>query len=578
MGYVSYYSLSNMRTHTPIYILGINCSLHQSAAALIRDGMLIAAAEEERFSRKKFDSSFPEKAIAYCLAEAGIELRDVQYAGFYWQPWKGLAKRAWWLVRYFPVSLQTFWAGKKDRNRTAVFFQHFIVPVRLWLRGFRGRFYFIDHHLAHAASAFFVSPYNHAAICTVDFTGEHCTTSLAVGTGNQIRTIRRSFLPHSLGMMYAALTQFLGYEMNEDEYRVMGLAAYGQPKYLDAFRSMASFDNGKVRVDNSWFQFHLGGTLVYSDRWIDAFGPPSATQAMPSQGIYADVAASGQRALEEILVEIARWLKDTTSETRAVFAGGVALNASAIGRLQRAGIFESVWVQPNAHDPGTALGVCFAIWHTVLHMPRAFVMDHAYWGPRFSDEAIEEAIRAQNLDARQCDVAVEAAALLAQGKVVAWFQGRMEWGPRALGNRSILADPRVASMKDCLNEMIKHRESYRPFAPSVLREDASVYFDVTGESPFMSAVYNVRDTMRSRIPAVTHVDGTARIQTVAEGSNPLFWRLLQEFKKRTGESVLLNTSFNQSGEPIVCSPSDAVSCFLNSGIDALVMGTYMLVK
>lgn len=562
----------------PVFILGINCNVHQSAAVLIKDGVLIAAAEEERFTRKKFDSAFPVEAIRYCLKEARIEMSDVRYAGFYWQPWKGLLKRLWWLVRYFPHSLKTFRAGGDGRGSIGTLFAHLSVPLKLWRLGFRGKFSFVDHHTAHAASAFFVSPYEQAAILTADFTGEHCSTLLGTGNGSEIRVLKRAFLPDSLGMFYAALTEFLGYRMHADEYRVMGLAAYGTPRYADIFRSMIVFKDGILTVDDTSFGYPSAAP-VYSKKWIELLGEPCTDESHITEQRYADIAASGQKVLEEMWVAIAAWLKEKTGQRNLVLAGGVALNASANGVLRQSGIFEHVWVQPAANDPGCALGVCYHIWHGVLKQPRTFVLNHAYWGPAATDDEIAAAIQTEGLESEyRDDIEAATARLLADGNVVGWYQGRMEWGPRALGNRSILADSRNSAIKEIVNGKIKFRELYRPFAPSVLEEDAEKYFELAGASPFMTFVFPVKADAKHLIPAVTHVDDSARIQTVSRSINPRFWQLINEFKKITGESVILNTSFNVRDEPIVCTPEDAVRCFLNTELDYLVMGRYLCKK
>jgi carbamoyltransferase len=556
-----------------VYLLGITCNIHESSAAIVRNGVLIAAAEEERFTRRKHDNRFPTQAIAYCLREAGISIRDVSYAGFYWQPWKGLLKRLWWLVRYLPASLQTFRGGKRWRGSVATLIQHLAVPVRLWRMGFRGRFHFIDHHLSHAASAFFVSPFESAAILTVDLCGEDCTTLLGRGSGNRMTALRRSYLPDSLGIFYAALTQFLGYRANVDEYKVMGLASYGQPRLATMFAEMVRFEDGRLRNDSSWFAFHLGDTNCYSRRFEEAFGPACGNEMQLETPHYRDIAASGQSVLQDRLLEMATWCRDQTGEERLCMAGGVALNAVANGRLLDRQIFRDIWVQPAASDAGCSLGIPFYIWHEVLGQPRRFVLEHAYWGPEYSEPEMQQAIARGGLSFRRVDdIEGETARLLADGRVVGWFQGRMEWGPRALGNRSILADPRRAEMKDAINSKVKFREPHRPFAPSVLQENVEDYFHFHGTSPYMMFVCRVRDDRKAEIPAVTHVDGTARVQTVSREHNPRYWRLLDEFRALTGLPVLLNTSFNVRGEPIVCTPDDAVNCFLKTDLDYLVLG------
>jgi len=557
-----------------VYLLGVCCNIHESSAALVKDGVLVAAAEEERFTRLKHDHRFPEHAIAYCLREAGISMADVGYAGFYWQPWKGLTKRLWWLLRYFPASLKMFRGGKQWRGSVGTLAQHLSVPLRLRRLGFRGSFSFVDHHLAHAASAFLVSPYESAAVLTFDLCGEDCTTLIARGRGNRLTPIRRFHLPDSLGLFYAALTQFLGYRVNYDEYKVMGLAPYGAPRFVDTFDRMVRVDeDGWLRNDNSWFAFHLGGETCYSPRFVEAFGAPCSGEDVVDRAPYPDIAASGQDVLQRRVAELAAWARRATGEETVCLAGGVALNAVSNGRLRDQRIFSDVWVQPAASDSGTALGVAFHLWHRRFRQPRRFEMEHAYWGPSYSDEEMRRAAAEAGLRVERVEQVERAAArLLADGAVLGWFQGRMEWGPRALGNRSILADPRRAEMKDVINCKIKLREPYRPFAPSVLDDRAAEYFEPAQPSPFMTFVCGVRDDRKAAIPAVTHVDGTARIQTVSRAHNPRYWKLLTEFDALTGVPVLLNTSFNRRGEPIVCTPADAVRCFLGTELDYLVLG------
>jgi carbamoyltransferase len=439
--------------------------------------------------------------------------------------------------------------------------------------GFRGRFSFIDHHLAHAASAFFVSPHQSAAVVTVDLCGEDCTTLIARGDGATVTPIRRFYLPDSIGLFYAALTQFLGYRANSDEYKVMGLAPYGQPRFEDTFAAMIQVRDGRLRADNSWFAYHLGGETCYSRRFVEAFGAPCPGEERVGGPPYPDVASSGQRALERVLADLVEWACAAAASDTLCLAGGVALNSVAAGRLREHGGFRHVWVQPAASDAGCALGIPFYIWHQRLGQPRTFTLEHAYWGPAFGDDRMQRAIVAGGLRAeRVADVERRAAHLLADGAVLGWFQGRMEWGPRALGNRSILADPRRAGMKDLINAKIKFREPYRPFAPSVLEEHVGEFFDFEGPSPFMSFVCRVREERKASIPAVTHVDGTARLQTVSRAANLRYWTLLREFHALSGVPVLLNTSFNVKGEPIVCTPEDAVRCFLTTDLDYLVMG------
>jgi carbamoyltransferase len=359
----------------------------------------------------------------------------------------------------------------------------------------------------------------------------------------------------------------------------MGLASYGQPTFADTFAGMVRFEQGRLRNDSSWFAFHLGSDNCYSPRFVETFGPPCAGEHQVDAEPFRNLAASGQKLTEELMEQMAAWCRAETGEETLCLAGGVALNAVANGRLLDKQIFNAVWVQPAASDAGCSLGIPFHIWHERLGHPRGFVMEHAYWGPEYPESAIQQAIAAYGLSARRVDdVEQQAAAMLSDGKVLGWYQGRMEWGPRALGNRSILADPRRADMKDVINSKVKFREAYRPFAPSVLEEDAPRFFHVTAAAPFMTIVCRVRDDVKARIPAVTHVNGTARIQTISRAHNPRYWTLVDAFKTLTGVPVVLNTSFNVRGEPIVCTPEDAVQCFLKTDIDCLVMGDYICTR
>ncbi len=564
-----------------MYILGLNSNIHNSAAALIKDGIMIACAEEERFTRIKYDRSFPYNAIDFCLKTAGISLQDVDYIGFYWQPWKGLAKRIYYLLKYFPHSLETFKGGKEWRGSAYTLLEHLLVPLKLRKLGFKGKFYFIEHHLAHAASAFYLSGYENSAILSVDLVGENCTTFFATGTDKTITPIKRVFLPHSLGIFYAALTQYLGYKANSDEYRVMGLSSYGNPVYYDVFDKMIEFKDGELISDISWFTYHLGSENCYSSKFIDTFGAPCYTEDCVEGEKYKNIASSGQIVLEKVMIDMATWLRETTKMERLCMTGGVALNCVANGKLLRKGIFKEIWIQPAANDPGCSLGCCYYIWHQLLNNKRTYSMPHTFWGPEFTNEIIKDILDSYSNKIRYMyyeNIESYTAKLLAEFKIIGWFQGRMEWGPRALGNRSILANPQKLEMKDIVNAKIKYREPYRPFAPSILEEYVGDYFEPAIKSPYMLFALNVKPDKRHLIPAVTHVDGTARVQTVEKEANPRYWNLINEFKKLTGIAVLLNTSFNVKGEPIVCTPKDAIECFLNTEIDYLVLGNFACQK
>ena len=457
-----------------VYLLGICCNLHEASAAIVKNGVLIAAAEEERFSRRKHDNRFPVGAIAYCLREAGVSMSDVSHAGFYWQPWKGLLKRVWWLVRYFPASLQTFQGGKHWRGSAGTLLRHLAVPFKLRRMGFRGRFYFIDHHDAHAASAFLVSPFESAAIITSDLCGENCTTLLGRGDGHRIRRIRRFYLPHSLGIFYAALTQFLGYDINIDEYKVMGLASYGQPRFADTFSTMVRFDEGRLRNDSSWFNFHTGSGTCYSPRFVETFGAPCPDEGHVDADPYRDIAASGQKVLEQRLTEIARWCRDRSGADHLCMAGGVSLNSAANGRLLDQQIFKSIWVQPASGDAGCALGIPFHIWHERLGHPRAFVMDARVLGSgvsRVGHAGGHSVARPHGAARGRRGAAGRTAAgrrprhrLVSGPDGVGSARARQPQHPRGSASRGDEADHQQQDQVS---------RAYRPFAPSVLEEDAA---------------------------------------------------------------------------------------------------------
>jgi carbamoyltransferase len=580
-------------------ILGISCYFHDAAAALLRDGRLVAAAEEERFTRKKHDYDFPLNAIGFCLRQGGLTADELDYVVFFEKPLVkfdrilttalGTFPRSW---RVFRDAMQT-WLADKLWVRTTIQ-QRVGVPARKVL--------FSEHHLSHAASAFLCSPFEEAAILTVDGVGEWTTASMGVGKGTDLQLLREIRFPHSIGMLYSAFTAFLGFEVNEGEYKVMGMAPYGQPRYLDQVRRLVRQEtDASFRLDLDYFSFHYSTTRTYSPRFERLFGPPRDPRRAfgrpdgrggeapldADDQRYADIAASIQTLTEEMLLAMARTLQRETGLTRLCMAGGVALNSVANGRILRETPFQELYVHPSAGDGGGAVGAALYGYHVLLGKPRQFVMEHASWGEEHGPAEIEAFLKSANVrydlvadDERRVD---RVAAALAEGKVVGWFQGRFEWGPRALGHRSILADPRRAEMKDVVNTKIKFREPYRPFAPSVLAERAAEYFelaDPTGTYParFMLLVVKVRDGQRAAVPATTHVDGTGRVQVVVRATNPTYHRLIQRFGEATGVPVVLNTSFNLRGEPIVASPADAYSTFRRSGLDLLALGPYLIAK
>ena len=592
-----------------MHILGISCYFHDAAAALLRDGLLVAAAEEERFSRKKHDDRFPRRAIEFCLQRGGVRAQDLDYVVFYEKPFVkfqrilqshvGVWPRSW---RAFPEAM-TAWLHEKLWTRHLIQETLGIAPERIL---------FSEHHLSHAASAFFCSPYQEAAILTVDGVGEWTTTTLGYGRAawdargrNEIVLTKELRFPHSLGLLYSAFTAFLGFEVNEGEYKVMGMAPYGSPRYLDrVHRILRTERDGSFWLDLDYLSYHYSDHTSFSRKFIDLFGPPRASESAfytRSSGVpddadarvvaeseyYADVAASIQRATEDALLAMARQLYEDTKLPRLCLAGGVAYNSVANGRLLRETPFQELYVQPAAGDSGGALGAALYVYHVLLQRPRAFVMEHAYWGPDFSEAQMAAALCERGLAYERVDdeeaLIEEVAGALAGGAVIGWFQGRTEWGPRALGNRSILADPRRADMKQIVNEKVKFREPFRPFAPSIPISQVSEYVDLDDSehcypAQFMLSIAPVHPDKRAVIPAVTHADGSTRLQAVSPRANPRYARLIACFGEQTGVPVLLNTSFNLRGEPMVNAPSDAVQTFLNSGLDWLVLGPYVVRK
>jgi carbamoyltransferase len=589
-------------------ILGVSCYFHDAAAALVRDGRLVAAVEEERFSRKKHDYDFPFRAIDFCLRAGETTAAALDYVVFFEKPFLKFERLLLTCMQSFPRSRRLFqeamipWLGDK------MWIRHHL-QTRLGVPA--SRILFSEHHLSHAASAFFCSPFSEAAILTVDGVGEWNTATVGVGRGTDLTVLEEIRFPHSLGLLYSAFTAFLGFEVNEGEYKVMGMAPFGTPRYEDRVRKVLRVDgDGGFALDMDYFEFHRSAERTYSQRFVELFGAPRdpgapfftassgypeyfgarptdyADQARQNQH-YADLAASIQAVIEDVLLRMARHAHRRTGLPRLCMAGGVALNSVANGRVLREGPFEELYVQPAAGDSGGALGAALWAHHAVLGQPRGFVMEHASWGQEYSRSEVIAALDADGVAYRVFDdedrLLDRVATRLEQGQVVGWFQGRFEWGPRALGHRSILADPRRAGMKDLVNVKIKYREPFRPFAPSVPVDRAEEFFalpEAARHYParFMLYVVDVHDAKRDVIPAVTHVDGTARLQTVREETAPRYHRLIERFGKATGVPVLLNTSFNLKGEPIVNTPAEALSTFDRSGMDVLVLGDCVVEK
>lgn len=589
-----------------MHILGISCYFHDAAAALLHDGQLIAAAEEERFSRKKHDFEFPEKAISFCLRMGGIQSADLDYVVFFEKPFLKFERLILTSMQTFPRSHRVFreamlaWLGDK------LWIKH-LIENRLGVGS--SQILFCEHHLSHAASAFFCSPFEEAAILTVDGVGEWTTTSLGLGKDTQIRLDKEIRFPHSLGLLYSAFTAFLGFEVNEGEYKVMGMAPFGTPKYVDeVYKLIRLGEDGGFELNMDYFSFHYSTEKTFNEKFEQLFGPPRDPKAhffTPGSGYssyfgeepanseelgernqrYADVAASIQVVTEEVLLKMAQSAYKLTGLKKLCMAGGVALNSVANGKILRETPFEEIYIQPAAGDGGGALGAALYAYHMVLGKPRRFVMEHAYWGAEYSPGEIEKFLKENNIHYQRLDDDEElmdrVVDRLQAGKVIGWFEGRFEWGPRALGHRSILADPRRAEIKDILNLKIKFREPFRPFAPSVLAERAEEYFvlpEAARHYParFMLYVVDVKENKRDIVPAITHVDGTGRLQTVHRATAPRYYRLIELFGEATGVPMILNTSFNLRGEPIVNTPREAFSTFSIGQMDGLVLDHYLI--
>ncbi len=558
-------------------VLGISCFYHDSAAALLCDGELVAAAHEERFTRKRHDPGVPVEAARYCLREAGLSIGDVDYVAFYDKPFVKFERILMTYLATFPRSLPSF-----SKSMPVWLKEKLWVPRMIHDKlGFEGEVLFAEHHQSHAASAFLPSPFEEAAILTCDGVGEWATTTQGVGRGNQFELIREIRFPHSLGLLYSAFTYYLGFKVNSAEYKVMGAAPYGDPKYADKIfdELIAARDDGSFKLNMKYFAYDYGLTMT-NHRFDELFGEPRRQPESEMQQFHWDMAASVQRVIEVIMLRIVRNLHERTGMKNLCMAGGVALNCVSNGRIIREGPFENLWVQPAAGDAGGALGAALFVDNCVLDKPRKTRIEHAYWGPSFSDDEIRGYLDARGAPYRTVSreemIAETARRLNDDQAVVGWFQGRLEWGPRSLGSRSILADARNEENWKRVNLKIKFRESFRPFAPAVIAEKTSEWFDIDRESPYMLLVCPVREG--KRIPAVTHVDGSARLQTVERQHHPEFYDLLTAFDERTGCPVLINTSFNVRGEPIVCTPDDAYLCFMRTQMDVLVLGSQILLK
>jgi len=593
-------------------ILGISCFYHDSAAALLQDGMLVAAAEEERFTRQKHDNGFPRHAIQFCLETAGIAGGDLDYVVFYEKPFVKFERILLSTLGTFPRSWQVF---------SEAMISYF--DEKLWIKNVLMRevgvpaekVLFVDHHVSHAASAMFASPFDQAAIVTLDGVGEWTTASVGKakadwthGAGNSIELWDELRFPHSVGLLYSAFTAYLGFRVNSGEYKVMGMAPYGEPRYIDeVYKVVRVADDGSIEMNMDCFSYHYSTSDTFNHRFVEVFGPPRVPESdfftlithpnkqhpdwddvtAEQNQKYADIAASIQRVTEEIVLKMVNTAHQKTGLDKLVMAGGVALNSVANGRIMRESAFKDVWIQPAAGDSGGALGAALYAYHVILGYPRKFVQEHCYWGAEYSEAQMVEAIEAAGFPYERFDdtevLLDRALDTILQGKVVSWFQGRFEWGPRALGSRSILADPRREEMKEIVNTKIKFREPFRPFAPVILEERAGEYFTTEGldsQYPprFMLMVSPFKEDKRDDLQAVCHVGGTGRMQTVRKEWNPAYYRIIEKFGEATGIPVLLNTSYNLRGEPIVNTPANALYTFGSSDIDQLVMGPFLVSK
>jgi carbamoyltransferase len=578
-------------------ILGVNAFHGDSSACLVRDGALVAAAEEERFRRVKHWAGFPSEAIRYCLAEAGYGLSDVDAVAINQDSKANLGKKLTFTLARRPDFRLVLDRLKNKRERAGV--DRFLADA-FPEQTFRGRVFPVEHHLAHMSSAFHVSPFDEAVAVSVDGFGDFASGAWGIGHGSRIDISGRVYFPHSLGIFYQALTQYIGFSHYGDEYKVMGLAPYGRPDFLSEMRqivllepdggyrlNLEFFRHHKEKIDYEWENGQPSVGRLYSDRLEDLLGP-SRTASEELTQRHKDIARSVQAMYEEAFFHLLNTLHRRHASDKLVLAGGCAMNSVANGKVRRNTPFREIYIQSAAGDAGGAIGAAFQVWHEHYRGGRGFQMSHAYWGPAFSDESIKGVLDEQKdaLERESCSVEYideedtlchRTAAAIADGKVVGWFQGRMEWGPRALGNRSIVCDPRRTDMKDILNLKIKRRESFRPFAPSILREHVADWFEEDDDVPFMMKVLQIRADKRPKIPAVTHVDGSGRLQTVSRDTNERYYRLLEAFRELTGVPLVLNTSFNEN-EPVVCNPDEALSCFLRTNMDVLVMGNWVVAR
>ncbi len=576
-GFTYAYSSSPAVLNPPMNILGISCFYHDAAAALVQDGTLIAASQEERFTREKHDQDFPKNAIEFCLDYAHLKPTQIDNVVFYDKPFEKFDRILQTYIATWPKGLLSFLKAMPIWIKEKIWIPQ-IIRSEL---DYEGQILFAEHHISHAASAFLVSPFDEAAILTTDGVGEWDTTTFGIGRGNEISLLKSIPFPHSLGLFYSAFTYYLGFRVNSAEYKVMGLAPYGEPKYYDLImRELVTMrEDGSFNLNMRYFTYEYGLKMT-GRRFSKLFGEPVRKPESTLTQFHKDVAASLQKATDTIMVNMARHVERETKMKYLCMAGGVALNCVSNSKILENTSFHDIFVQPAAGDAGGAVGSAYYVYNAILGNPRTFVMNDVFLGPEFSDAQIEMLLKSKNVTYRKCDrqeLLQEAARLIADQKVIGWFQGRMEFGPRALGNRSIIADARNPKNQSIVNLKIKFRESFRPFAPTVLEDRAMEYFEFDRPGPFMLFVANVRQDRRM-ISAVTHVDGSARLQTVSREQNSLFYDLIAEFDRQTGCPVIINTSFNIRGEPIVCTPEDAWRCFMRTEMDCLIMGGFIVEK
>jgi len=566
-----------------MYILGISCYYHDSSATLLKDGKIIAAAEEERFTRKKHDNSFPENAINFCLDSEKININDINYVGFYEKPLLKFERVLFQHLHSFPKSLKTFlismpsWLTEKLR-----------IIRKIRKLGYKKDILFVEHHMAHAASAFLVSPFEKSAILIVDGVGEWTTLSYGLGKKNKITLLKQIKFPHSLGLFYSTITGYLGFKVNNSEYKVMGLSSYGDKTkknpYYNKLRKIIDIkEDGSFNLNLEYFVFHHKNKMP-SKKLCDLLGGPIKKKKHPLNKRHKDIAAALQMILEETLIRILNQVHKETKQKNIVLAGGVALNGVANGKILKKTAFKNIWIQPASSDSGTSLGVASYIYNVILNKKRNYVMENAYLGPEYHAGYIRYFLNNNKIKYSEFesdkDLIKKTAFLIKKNKIIGWFQGKMEFGPRALGSRSILANPLNKDMQDILNKKVKHREPFRPFAPVVCDEDVLTYFNadkpLQKPAEFMLMVYPIKKKFHKEMPSVTHVDGTGRLQVIKRKTNPLYYDLVKEFGRITKTPVLINTSFNIKGEPIVCSPEDAYRCMMGTGIDYMVIDKFLI--